>query len=389
MREQKIRSLGEMGGDEHFDEQLELLEKIAEVIDVPDNLSEYLSYEIIYCCNAGQDYIPKGLKGFECTGNIGKMLRGEIPAKKGVIDITEQQHDDEFYKHAKKILRLTADQAYEFRETVDDYLEEKGLHSIKELFFTDDLLNEQAVLIERLGEKFNLNEDQTSSLNFEFCNRAKSSYNGDYKPRTYPYVADAALFKKILTARNYNYEIEDSDFIFGLYKLMNNEAKNKNYDSIFDIFNPENIFQISNAYNYIKQSQLSEDQKTDLILDLVEASKNYLEMEEELPKHPRNDEHYANVQSFMIADQIAETFGLSVKIMDPYNNDNVLQDIIKLYPEHVEGGENSDVKKVAFLIANKYDLPGGAEKTIEDIIHKVQSGGEKEADIYYSNTLFG
>lgn len=390
LREKRIRSLGEIGGEDYFDEQLELHEKIMDAVSIPDDLSEYLASEIIHRCDEGKEYIPLGLKRYEKGLVIEKIYSGEISMNNGAIDLIEQEHDDAFYKYVSKILRLTPDQAYDFRATVDEYLEENKLKSITELFSSEDLFNEQAVLTERLEQKFDLSEKQTTMLNIEFLNRANTSDRENYEPITNPYVSDVIPFRKIISDGEYNYEIGNKDFSLYLYEIMTEEAFNKGYESLFDIFNPENKLEQSEAYKFIMESELSQEDKLELILDFVKASENHLEMEETLPKHPDKDEYYANMQSLMIAEQIIETFDLDSYLIDIDNNEHpIMEDIIKIYPEHVKGGENSAPRKVAFLIAEKYNLPGGADKTIEKIIKEVLAGGTKKTDEFVINKILG
>ena len=73
----------------------------------------------------------------------------------------------------------------------------------------------------------------------------------------------------------------------------------------------------------------------------------------------------------MISKRIADEFGISED----------LSNIVKrMFPTHIEGGNNCGCKQIAFEIADKYKLESGAEKKIEAIIKEIIDGGAELAD---------
>ncbi len=391
LKENKAQSLGELGGDEHFDEQYKLHEKIMNNLKLSEDKSEYLADEIVHCCDDGDDYIPLGTEGFGRHKILEDLLRGEISVKQGVTNLIDDTDDDYFYQFAGQFLRLTPEKTHDFRKTVDEFLKENNFKSIRELFLDKDNINEQAVLIEKLEDKFNLTDNQSTALDFEFENRAHTNVIEGYQPMINPFVSDYEPLSSILAKGGYNYDIGKSDFEDELFDKMCSESSEKGYKSIFEIFEPDNNPNKSQTYEFIMQSELTHDQKMDLLLDLIKGSENIEEIANSLKRHISRDQFYANIQTDMITEKVADTFGFE-DIHITGDDENIpttalRQQIIRLFPEHVEGGKGCSIKQVAFEIADQYDLPAKAEKKIENIINDVFKGGTREADKYYINKL--
>ena len=389
LRENRLQSLSDIGGEEYFDEQVELNERIANAVNVPDDLGEYLAEEIIRRCDDGDNYIPDGLRGFKRHNILENVMAGNVTLKAGLQKLDNVSEDDKFYSFVNKMLRLSPGAGYEFRNYVENFLEENKKNSIKELFSSDDYINEQAALIEQLGDEFGLSETESMALDFEFMHRAMLP-NGKYKPLNNPYIADSDLLDKVMDEGHYNYNIGKEKFSTQLFAQMSEEAKQNNYGCIFEIFEQENEPGQSETLKMINNSKLSEEQKINLILDLSKIAKNPEEYIDNIPKREIKDNFYAGIQTEMIKKNIIETFNLNKdsfwgsislygKILTDY--------IAKLYPEHVTGGENADIYKVAFEISDKFNLPAGAELKIAQIIKDVFDGGTKYADEYLINKL--
>lgn len=379
LRENKVRSLGELGGEEHFDEQVELVDKIRNAIDLPDDLGEFLSNEVIKRCDEGADYVPDGWKGFQKHNmSLEDILTGKVSLSKGMDELVETGEDDTFFKYTKKMLRQTPEENYEFQTTVEEFLARNNIKSIKELFKSEDLLNEQAALMEQLERKFNLSEDETYALNFEFLQRANLHKKDTYKPVVTEYVKDAAPLLKVVKDGNYECNSGQMPFVKNLFKIMAEEAGEKGFKNIFEVVKSENKLIESKTYDFIMKSNLSENQKINLIIDLTKVSKQVEEFAQGIPKHPSKDNFYANIQTDMIKDKLSERFKMKM---------DTSEFIRKIFPAHVAGGQGCNYKQIAFEIADSYNLPTGAEKEIEKIIQEVIDGGTESADKYFISKL--
>ena len=174
---------------------------------------------------------------------------------------------------------------------------------------------------------------------------------------------------------------------------MGKAADEQDFDNIFEIIKPENNFKQSEVYKFIKEeSGLTEEQQTDLIISLAKISNDPEAFASNIPKHQTKDNFYANIQTMMITEKIASVFGFKDKDSDIFEDiisKNMEKIIRKTFPSHIAGGENISIKQAAFEIADTYGLPSGTEKTIENIIENVQSGGTKSADIFLLEKLTG
>ena len=386
IHEHKIQSLGELGGEEHFNEQLLLHDKITKTLSLPQDCNDYLSCEIVRRCDDGKDYVPQGLNGFAKILEVEKIIAGKTKScfANGIKKIFNNQSDNDLYKFIKKLLRQTPEENYEFRTTVDDFLKENNIKSISDLYSSEDLIGEQAALTERLEKEFDLSENESMAINFEFLTRANTGIFSKYKPIVSVHIKDLDSIIKIVKDGNYKYNGgEHFDSI--LFKEMSKEAEQKGYENIFEIFSSKNNLSESETMKFIKNSKLSESEKTDLILDLTHTAQNPEAYANNIHKHIATDNFYAKIQTDMITDKISDTFGLREDSKDIYEDlilKQLKQHIIKLFPTYIEGGQNCSLKQVAYEIAEKYNLPSGAEKKIENIIEEIKLGGSQAADKY-------
>ena len=393
LRENKIQSLSDIGGEEHFDEQVKLQQKITKVLKISedDDLSnEYIADELIRRCDDGKDYIPLGLNGHARDDMyLEKVIGGDIRPLEGFKNILENSADDSFYKYAKKLLRQTPEESYEFRKTVEEYLKENNLKSISELFNDEDLIGHQAELIEKLEKKFDLNENQSTALNWEFLQRASlDSVSSNYKPMTNPHISDLASIRKIFAQDEYT-EIDEC-FEGELFRKMSIEAVKNDYENVFEIFAQQNNPSKSESYKFITQSNLTPDQKINLIIDLTKVAQDPEEFAMDIPKQAAKDNFYASIKIDMISEKLTEYFKLADTQTDLYDEiiSKKMKDIIrKTFPKHITGGENISIKQATYEIAEEYKLPTGAEKEIEKIIKDIDNGDERLLDSYIIDKL--
>ena len=381
LREHKIQSLGEVGGEEFFEEQVELQGRIMKKLDLPEDVSEFVAREVIHRCDEGERYIPGGLRAFEKDKELEEALLN-LDGRKYLMGVLEGNADNDFYEYARKALRLSPKENYEFRVTIEDYLKENNLKSINDLA-GEDMLMEQAELTELLTRKFELSDAEMNALQWELISRANSGL--DYKPMANIFVKDEAPLRAIVENGGYNYSLNDmfnKKFNHKLFWVMSEEAQEAGYKNIFEIFKKENNPNSSKTVEFIKNSNLTQEQKMDLIIDLGKIASEPEEFAMKVPKHVAFDNFYGSLYNDMITERIIRKFDLPALI-----EDDLKKIVAKLQPAHVTGGEDCNIHQIAFEIADKYKLPAKAEKELSSIISEVLEGGTKSADIYLMGRL--
>ena len=382
LRKYKVNSLGELGGEDFFDEQVELQGIIMKKLNLPEDMSEFIAREVINRCDEGEKYIPGGLRGLERERELEDALL-KLDGRRYLETSFEQDADNVFYEHARKALRLSPEENYEFRAAIEDYLKDHNFKALKDMG-GEDTLNEQAELVEMLGNKFNLSESEVSAIDWEIMARSRAGIN--YKPITNPFVKDWTALRELLTSGGYGAAIGSEEAARtlqnNLYYTMSCEAGEKGYQNIFEIFLEENNPKTSNTFKFIQDLKLPTDKKVDLVVDLAKAAKEPEEAFARAPKHIGGDNFYGSIYNDMITDKILQKYDLPEIISDDIRNT-----VAKLHPTHVDGGENCDLSQIAFEIADKYHLPPKAEKEIIAIITDILNSGTKKADVYFISKL--
>ena len=382
LREHKVQSLGELGGEDFFDEQVELQGIIMKKLNLPEDMSEFIARELINRCDEGERYIPGGLRGFEREKELEDALLN-LDGKRYFEISLEQDADNKLYEHVRKAFRLSPEENYEFRATIEDYLKAHNFKALKDIG-GEDTLNEQAELAEILGKRFDLSENEVSALEWEIMERADAGIN--YKPITNPFVKDWTALLELLRSGEYESVIGTKEtataFRNNLYYTMTCEASEKGYPNIFEIFLRENNPKASKTYSFIQNSELPADKKIDLIIDFTKAANEPEVIAAQAPKHIGFDNFYCSIYNDIITDKILQKYDLPEIIADDIRNT-----VAKLHPTHVDGGENCDIRQIAFEISDKYHLPAKAENDIVNIINDTINSGTKKADVYIISKL--
>lgn len=393
----KLKSLTDIGGEEMIEEQSRLADKITNNIKIPEDKREFIVTELIKRCDEGDNYIPGGLKEFEemhaleeSFANIFKLGK-KSPVCGSLFSV---QADKEMYNHLAKVLRLSPEEGLEFKQTIKEFLKDNNLSSIEDLGGFDGILK-QSELAELLTNKFELGDAESIAVIAELTTRANSFKGLDYIPMANIFVKDAEPLEKLIKDGGYNYEVKPSGIKFGthvlpgikfsdeLFQVMSEEAKVKGLKNIFEIFMPENNPINSATYKYINSSKLSENEKTNLFIDLYDIAKNPEEYINKVPTKPLSDIFYSGISCDLMADKIAEKFKL-----DSCYKEGVREYLAKLCPSHVPGGENASPTKIAYELSEKYNLPIGAEKELTKIIKDVQGTKKSSLDKYAIDRMF-
>ncbi len=397
LRKYKISSLGDHGGEEFFNEQVELSEAICNKLKIQDEyIREYVGVEVINRADKGENYIPYGMKEFDKQKALEESFAKSFKIG-GVANsfgkLMSKMADDDMYAHICKALRFNTEECVAFRGAVDKFLRENNIEKIEDMA-GEDFLCEQAELATLLERKFNLSEDETTLVNWELIARANSKMGMDYSPETSVYVKDRRPLISVVENLGFDYAEEPLKqnsslfrrpakmFSTSLYRIMDKEANERGFKYIFDIFNPDNNPLKSESYKFIMNSKLSNNDANDLVIKLVEMSECHEEYAKDLPKHVMRDNFYADIKDMMMTDKIIGAFSID------NNCSKVLKEMIsKIHPAHVSDGEAYSLQRVAYEIADKFKLPVGAEEKIVKSMQEIQSAPEKEADAYFIKRL--
>ena len=117
---------------------------------------------------------------------------------------------------------------------------------------------------------------------------------------------------------------------------------------------------------------------------MQKVAKDPEEFASSVPKFIAKDNFYAGIQAEIFFEQISEKYGIS-----PIERKQIITMIKQSFPEQVRDGKNVDIKQIAFEIADKYKLPSGAEKDIENIWANIRLLGTTGADAHVLSKLMG
>ena len=382
LKEKNIQSLTDMSGSGFMDKQVDLQKRISQKFSLPEELSEYLMDEIARRCDSEENYIPYGLKRFRMLDDCIRDFIGNGHLNVGFCKDRSMNADDDFYSFVKRVLRLSSIKGYEFREFVENYIEENNLGSITNLFNNKDLEEEQKNLMVYIENEFDLSDYESYVIDSEFRNRAQTDVNSEhYYPLFSVYSKDVLLYRKIIEDGGYNYDIGNKDFRLLLLSIMEDDAEKNKCRTLFDFLKLKNEFENSNALRFIMSSKLSEEQKSNLIIDLVDAANNVDKYEEQMPKHPHRDAYIIYGRAKIAKDTIISILGIN-----EYTDmgEDIIQILMNVYSQKVADKKDL-MARIAFDISDKYSFPGGAEKEIIKIINDVQKLSPYEVEEYMNN----
>ena len=251
--------------------------------------------------------------------------------------------------------------------------------------------------MKELQKKFNLSTKEEKKIKnlFEMRTRFKN-FETEQALRILKLQDDIPTLIKIMDVAGYNDgTIEKRKFCNNLINLMMAAADKNEYTNLFEIFKKENLSagKAQGIIDFIYSSNLSQENKGNLILDLIEASRIAKPNKDETIVEGNGD---ASIRSEIMANKLCETFGI---IKNNYTINDMSKAFKQLYPAYITNKDlalrkdlkmqnpviNTELEKiisclnvkgneetpaeVAYKLAEKYNLPNGAEKTIIKIIN--------------------
>ncbi len=371
LKECKVKSLGEINGEEDLEAQVGIQSLIRNFIEKHSNIEfkdvddEFLASEIVNRCDLGEAYIPQTKVEFSKEYDF---LVGMIKSA------AENSGDKKFVNTVTDLFDLPEESVQKVEKRISEILEENNLKSLHDLQ-DDEGLNLQAVLFERISDDLGLTDTESDFLCMELANWIFSETRHytpmisklDFGVDAFHYACD-------------KFKLDDS-VKRSLFLAMKDEAKASGYENIFECFHKNPDFKNSEV-NKILESIENSEVRTNLTIDLAQYADDASRAALNLPKHPATDAFYGGIADDVISDSLKEEFGLTKSILK-----DIKSQIVSRHPEYIDGGTGKSIDQIAYEIADKYQLPSGAEKTIKEIFLEADNMSKAELDMYLMTRL--
>lgn len=305
-----------------------------------------------------QKKLPASQPANESDFNYNKALHPQEVLGRSQINFTGgnfqfSENDRKFLDSVASNLRLSKENKKLLEDITASYLEFNDQTSFDYLE-DDDKAEEQGEYCERIRTALNFSDNDLNIFTADFINRIFYYYKDEeYKPIERKYDKDLEVVDHIFE----KYQVAENTKL-AIFDTMKMEAEAFGYDTVFDIFKSENEPQNSIAFQ-IMSKNFGESFACNVFLDFVEAASKDEEKRHAEVDKTKLQRMYNDFQGDVaITRIIAENFGM--------DNDNVLEDIFTQIKKR--RSEDKNISQIAFEIADKYNLPLGAEKTIEETI---------------------
>src|SRR5574344_1276850 len=363
LEDNNYKSLSDIGGEEFIDEQCKLQEMITKNKNLDEIDNEYLAGEIVNRCDLGEKYVPSPkMAEFEKYTEMMGTLKKSFEV------------DSAFTKVISKSLGLSKANDNKLKDILREFLIEHKIKTLKEMS-SFECINDIAGLTEKIGKELDLSDFESNLLTGEINNWILSP-KGKYKPIITHLDKDFEVFDTVCDKFNI-----DSNYRYELFSTMRDEALKNKYSSIFEIFDKKNNYLGSETCKKIKTINNPEIiQSLTLELGLLKDDKKRLAIK--ISKHARMENFYSTAKDNIILNKLRDEFGFSKDSLI-----NIKAQLKKRYPSYVEGGTKTDIKQIAFEIADKYNLVGKAETKIIDIINKADKMSINELDRFIIEIL--
>ena len=319
-----------------------------------------------------------GTVGMTPAEMLGRTQVNFCANKDSEIKLTKE--DANFVKGIAKVFRLDKEQEKRAEQIIKDFLKESNFKKLSDLQSDDpcEFANEEGWLIETLTNEFNLTDYENTVLTQLEIEQVEA---GDItKPQGYSRKSEVEKHKfardytplKHLLEKKYS---TDLDTTYNIYGYLTKIADQNNLDSVYDLFNKKyrtigvGIIQSLDGNKY---GNLNDNQKTDLILDLVKLSgKTTEERLEGINRQEQMEIFEDGVDTIAIANVISEKYGFEI--------DEKLLKLLKKRKTNTEVHKNQKPAiEVAYNIAEHYDLPGKSVKEIAQIIEDYSNKDRKD-----------
>lgn len=298
--------------------------------------------------------------------NYNKMLHPQEVLGRSSINFTGSKKDDfvlcdddkKFIDTTSKNLRLSDDDKQKFTNLITDFLTEKNYETLDYLddgeFFDDFNINrmgsdKQREFTDSISDKMQFSDFDHEIFCKDLLDRVYYYIQDDeYEPEEQKYQKDFEVVEDVLS--KYDMDMIQKYEIFDVMKL---ESETMEFDTVFDIFKPQNKSKHSITMKYINDNFPS-DTAMDIIIDLGSASlKDENVRHNSINKTKLSDKFYNEQTDQAIFNELVETFDMDEDLCD-----EVMPKLAKRYTE------NKNMHQIAFEIADEYQLPSGAEKFI-------------------------
>ena len=279
-----------------------------------------------------------------------------------------------------KIYKLNPDDIDFIQKYTAEFLKEKGVKSLHKLYREDpvEYANKTAGYIETISDKLGLNDYEAMDLEFlivsHICSGDISSEPDVYK--NYRYTRDKAPYTEAMKSLG----VDDMGINL-IFANLNDLAEKYNYDSIFDIFSKDNMDDRKDEVQEILGEFFKED-STDAVNNIMFelynlAAKTHEERITGINPNTLTESTRDWMNTIAIAGDISEMYGIDISedILELINTRKTNTQVHK---------DGKPLQEVAFLIADKYQLPQGAEK---QIIHIIQTNDNNPFDEEKMNKL--
>lgn len=359
------KSMSDIGGEENIDRQCDLTEKINDVINLDDRNYERLVGKVIDRCDEGDNYFPSEDTDELVTTNIIQNAFADL--RKKIIE-----NDERLIKSIAATLELNSEESRKLYKFIDDYMKEANLKSFKE-FGNEDKIGENAMLIEKISQEFNLSEDDETLIEIEMTRRIFANEN-DYMPIIHPLdrnnkfaSKDGQILYKILG--NYNIKQNDAE---KLHFAMKCDAYENSFKSIFETFK-DNKYSRFNT-NFILNSNTFKEIKEDILIDLFSCAKKFEQMSAEIDisNQQHNDRYSQHCAALCLLD---EKFN--------FTEEQIKELKIYFREQEIDMNNSKDIWKAAYEIPDLFNFPLNSSTLIAKILRSINLMDKEELDGYH------
>lgn len=287
--------------------------------------------------------------------------------------------DENFAKGISEIFRLNPDEAKQTEQLIKDFLQEYQFKALSDMKSDDifEYANETAALAESLTETLNLSDFESTVLTSLLIDQiqegdiTKIKFHAGITPvEEHKYVRDFTPFNHI-----YQKNTDNSENAYNAFIYLENYAKALECKSIFDLFNKENrqlSKELIEEFKNPKYGKLNQNQRIELMLDLIDYSgKTQQERVADINIHKERDIFNDGMGTIVLADKIADKYGIEV-------SSNLLEILSKRQTKTETHKNGQPAIEIAYIISEKYDLPGYATKDIAKMIEEYENENEPE-----------
>lgn len=287
---------------------------------------------------------------------VGRSLVNFQGLKKDDFEMSKS--DKRFVKYVTELMHYPKEKAEQTEQIITDYLRTNKIKDLKAISGEENF-EDVGAMVDKLMNSVKMTDEESTLFIGEFTDII--AFKKDYNIPKKTYSKD---FKR-LSAFADNQGI-DPFTTMQFHNTMVKDAQKYGFTSTFDLFNGDIKLNKTKTYKFIKETLgLKQEDMHDFVLDIVKSPipKEKVELPPELVK----EKVASRMHNSIVCQDIVQNFKLA-----PETADGVYDILAHNYSLE----KPNDLKmnqKMAFLIADKYNLPMHAEKEIIKILEHVQS----------------